>query len=100
MQGDRYAPATLKFITYSGMTIPLLDRDVEDCRNRAAAKIRKARDEGQPVSILDRGKEWEFETPEDALMISDLDGLLVLTVRTPEDDEIYDCEICDDEEEL
>jgi hypothetical protein len=31
---------------------------------------------GQPYSYLGNGK-WEFETPEDAALISDMDGWLI-----------------------
>jgi len=48
-------------------------RAKEIIRNR----IRNAKASGQPVTKIGKG-EWEFETPEDAFMVSDDDGILIM----------------------
>jgi len=80
MAAQRYE---LRFTTYSGMSISLLKCDnLQTVRDRAARKIWHALDEIQPVTILKPGREWEFETPEDAFMISDGDGYLRIIDHT------------------
>ena len=66
----------LDFNTYSGMTIPITEGSYRDCLERAKRKVELAKKRDQPVNILIPNKQWEFETPEDAMMISDHDGIL------------------------
>ena len=69
----------IRLHTYSGMVTTLWEK-VD--RNFALAYIRssnrRARFRGQPVSYLGDGR-WEHETPEDAFMIGDGDGILQVT---------------------
>ena len=70
--------ATLTLHAYCGMPVPLADGDLDDVRQAAAQFIRRKRRRGKPVTKLIRGQEWEVQTPEDAAIISDDEGLLVL----------------------
>lgn len=71
----------VNFHTYSGMRIPIAE-NVD--RDEAAAAVKRknqaARRRGQPISKLGKNR-WEHETPEDAFMISDYDGILSVTRR-------------------
>jgi hypothetical protein len=51
--------------------------DREEVRSKIQRIKRNARRYGQPYSYLGNG-EWEFETPEDAALISDHDGWLIV----------------------
>lgn len=82
-------PGRLRFVTYSGMTIPMAEGNFRDTlRARAARRIREARAAGQQVRVVERGQEWEFEAPEAAL-VGDGDGFLVLV--EPEQDDSCHC---------
>jgi hypothetical protein len=76
----------LRFHTYSGMHYEVdCGDDLAEMRIVAAKFIRKAR-RTQPVDLIVRGRRWEFETPEDAFMISDNDGTLhLLEYEQPEE---------------
>jgi hypothetical protein len=52
--------------------------DESDARACVAATIRRARRDGLTVRRLEAGK-WEILSPDDAAMVSDMDGLLTLT---------------------
>ena len=74
---------SLRFVTYSGMTIPMGEgMDKPQAKRRVQALKRRARRMGQPYSYLGNG-EWEFETPEDAAAISDMDGWLIAKASKP-----------------
>jgi hypothetical protein len=69
-------------------------------RDAVARRIRSARLKGQPVGTIELGASWEFGEPEDAVMIGDDVGVLVLHVVA--DDErcehgyyVDDCVACD-----
>lgn len=81
----------LSFSAYCGMTYRIAER-IEESEARAcvALKIRRARKRGQRVTVLDKGEAWEFETPEDAAMVSDDDGVLRMKEATPR----YRCGDC------
>ena len=104
----RHNYATLRFSAYCGMGFDLGDTcfrcDIGDLRKVAARRIRKARKAGQYVGVIEAGYEWEFETPDDAVMIGDGEGIMSLSVPDGgmaddagdnESDEYY----VDDEEE-
>ncbi len=95
--------AKLTFKSYCGMSTEIDQTrfriDVSALRKQAARRIKDARRTGQPVAIVDRGRRWEFETPEDAALVSDSDGILVLEVPEdgladdqPDDDCLEACE--------
>lgn len=67
------------FYTYSGMSIPVA-RGVEreEAKELVKERIRRARKHGIPVDKIDKGR-WEFQTPDNAVMITDAHG--ILTVR-------------------
>lgn len=74
---------TLRWAAYSGFSYTHSGgSEREDVRREAAGMIRDARRRGEPVTIISRGKEWEFETPDDAATIGDRDGLLYIQHRT------------------
>ena len=69
---------------YCGQRLPILEReDLQACRDRMARLIRGRRMNGEPVLLVGHGNPLperalcvEFETPDDAVMVSDLDGVL------------------------
>jgi hypothetical protein len=71
----------VKFVTYSGMTIELgcgISRD--EAQALVKEMNRAARQNGQPVTRIKRARNtWEHETSEDAVLIGDTDGWLVVT---------------------
>lgn len=69
---------TLVHHAYCGMSIPLEAGTLEECRERAARRIRWARREEFPVVTLEKGKEWEIEEPDDCLLVPDSCGVLVI----------------------
>ncbi len=71
-------PWYLDFNTYSGMTIPIISGTYRECLDRALAKVSLAKKRNRPVTVLIPNKKWEFETPEDAMMISDRDGIMLI----------------------
>jgi hypothetical protein len=69
------------FYTYSGMSIPMGENISRDMAiEMVRKKNRWARERGQPVTKIGPGR-WEHETPEDAFMISDYDGILVVKAK-------------------
>lgn len=78
------ARATLSLHTYCGMSVPIDETifriDVGDLRRQAAQRLRRARRSGQQVNLIQRGRVWEFETPDDATMVSDNEALMRLCV--------------------
>jgi hypothetical protein len=65
----------LVMYAYCGMSIPMDEGDMKTVRAAAARRLRRAR-RRQPVTVLEKGREWELETPDDAFMVSDTDGIL------------------------
>jgi len=69
---------------YCGQRLPILGReDLQTCRDRMAKLIRGRRMNGDPVLLVGRGNPLpeyalcvEFAVPENAVMVSDLDGVL------------------------
>lgn len=62
--------------SYCGMSYEIYEGTVEDCRNKAKKicdRHRKKRG-GAVTELTDRT--WELESPEDARMVSDDDGIL------------------------
>lgn len=78
---EDYSPSYyLRFVTFSGMSIPIAEKtDREDGRLRAAQYLRRLRRHGQTVTVLTKGKNWEAIDPETAGMVSDDCGVLYLT---------------------
>jgi hypothetical protein len=75
--------ASLVFVGYCGMSIPIVEGELADLRREAAEFIRRKRRRGREVITLHGGKEWEFPTPDDAVMVSDWDGYLLLDKDGP-----------------
>lgn len=59
-----------------------------EARDDAAERIREARLMGYRVHTLERGRSWEILGPDDAVTISDNEGILSLSVKT------YECSEC------
>jgi len=61
---------------YCGMSVPVA-RDVDREEAIAAIKrfLNRARRNGCPVAKLGKGQ-WEIQTPDDAALVSDLEGIL------------------------
>jgi hypothetical protein len=90
-------PATYKLTHYAacGMPIPLIDKydnaELEEARQGVARRLRYLRREGYPISVLEKGREWEISDPDDSIMVSDNCGILCLRpIRVP----TYECWIC------
>lgn len=64
---------------YCGMAIPIEDGDRADVRQAAAQQIRMCRAERRQVNIIQRGRQWELEEPDNATMIPDDAGILSLS---------------------
>jgi hypothetical protein len=85
---------TLRFVTFSGMTIPLTESDeVSELRSSAARYLQDARERGSELTTLERGSEWEIitESNRDGIGISDADGVLRLSLPEPEFAECWTC---------
>lgn len=79
-------------VGYCGMAQPreTFD-DRQDARRRIAGKLRYYRKRDFPVSVIEKGREWEIEEPEDCLLIPDTCGVVTLTeVVEDEPDELTD----------
>ena len=63
---------------YCGMSFPLEEGDLEDCRERAALEIRKHKRSGRQVDLLSKGRRWEMLEAEDAAMVYDDCGVMAL----------------------
>jgi hypothetical protein len=60
--------------------------DLGECRLAAARRLRRHRNVmGYPVTVLERGRKWELETGDDAVAISDHEGIIAIE-ETPEPD--------------
>ncbi len=71
---------SLRLHAYCGMTIPLGTGTLAECRIRAARRIRYHRNHmDYPVSTLKRGAAWELMTGDDASMVGDGEGILMIT---------------------
>jgi len=71
----------LTHYAYCGMSVPLADGDENECRGRAARVLRRRRNQGHPIAVLDFGKAWEIQEREDAMMVSDFAGVMKLEER-------------------
>lgn len=68
----------VSFVTYAGTTIPLgrgLSR--AEAKELVRSEIRRAKKRGQPVTKIGKG-EWEFESPENAFMVTSNEGWLLV----------------------
>jgi len=73
----------VKFCSHSGLATTLLEtEDRQDARKRAARYLRYLRRQGQEIAVLDKGREWEAIDPEDAVMVSDMAGILFIRETT------------------
>jgi hypothetical protein len=63
------------FYAYCGMSHTVCRTDKESAKETARQMIRRAKKRGQTVNNLGDG-EYEFETPEDARIVSDREGTL------------------------
>ena len=70
----------LRMRAYCGMTYTIAQGDQAHVRSVASRRLRRARRD-TCVSVLEVGKKWELETPEDAWMVSDEDGILEIQYR-------------------
>jgi hypothetical protein len=81
---------TVRFAAYCGMAgIPQDYSDSADARKALANLLRLRRRQGYPISILEKGAEWEIEEPEDAAMVPDACGVLSLETVVPEETDSY-----------
>jgi len=73
---------TLTHHAYCGMPIPLVEEQEqatrEEARDRAARRLRYLRSEGMPIVTREKGERWEVLCPEDAVLVPDYCGELVL----------------------
>lgn len=63
--------------SYCGMKVPLKTGDMATCHERAKQLRERHERYGGAVSVLSPTK-WELETPENASMVSDEDGILAI----------------------
>lgn len=93
------------FYTYSGMPIPIIPayapEDSKVVRKECALYIRRARKLGRYVKRIKHlpGEvaRWEVQTPPDAVIISDCEGILVVEqVSTGDEANTFDDEAYDD----
>lgn len=67
---------------YCGMTVPHGEYDtLPSARVKIAAILRRRRRQGFPIAVLTRGREWEVQEPDGALMVPDQCGILTLAVK-------------------
>lgn len=72
---------TVKFYTYCGMSYTLAENvDKEEAKSVVRNQITRARKNGKSVTKISPGR-WEFETPDDAGMVSDNEGTMVIIRR-------------------
>jgi hypothetical protein len=70
---------TLSLHAYCGVTDPIDDGlDLAEARQRAARLIRRRRRQDFPVAVLEKGRRWEIQEPEDCFMVPDCCGVLIL----------------------
>jgi len=80
---------SLDFVTYSGMTIPMAKGSFEELSEIADRKCEGHDGDVSIIKDTDSRKEWEFQTPDDAIMISDSDGFLIIEMDEEEFSEEY-----------
>lgn len=69
---------------YCGMLVPLGEYEtLAEARQRAAKRLRWARNEGCPITKLGY-HEWDVGEPDDCLMVPDFCGVLVIEEAQPE----------------
>ena len=73
--------------------------DIVECRHAASRRLRRHRNAmGYPVTVLERGRKWELETGEDAVGISDHEGILAIEEvpepDPPDDDDDPPADLC------
>jgi hypothetical protein len=71
---------TLTLHAYCGMAEPIGDNgmDLDDARQEAARLIRRRRRQDFPITVIEKGRKWEVEEPEDCFMVPDCCGVLIL----------------------
>jgi hypothetical protein len=71
---------TLTLHACCGMAEPIGDpgMDLDDARQAAARLIRRRRRQDFPVTVIEKGRKWEVEEPEDCFMVPDGCGVLIL----------------------
>lgn len=85
---------TVRFLTYSGMSVPLLEsNELDELRAYAARYLRDELERGSDVTTQERGREWEVITPEnrEGYFVSDNDGYLILNPPVPQFVECWNC---------
>lgn len=61
---------------YCGMPVPIRTNvDFQEARSVASDLRKRRKQQGYPVTHLG-GNKWEIETPDDAIMIGDREGIL------------------------
>lgn len=66
---------------YCGMNVPVAeDVDKDAAKDAVRGFLRRARRKGNPVEKLGP-RRWEIQTPEDAIMVDDLEGTLAIHPR-------------------
>jgi hypothetical protein len=85
------AKGTLKLHGFCGMMIPIAESDDLDALRSAAARFLRKRHKEFPVSILKSGYEWEIDSNDDDVMVSDYCGILQLTAPYTR---VYECFEC------
>lgn len=74
----------IKFVSYSGITFNLYENlDLESVKQKVKLLNKIARKKGHIVTKIGKG-EWEHETPENAIMVSDQDGYLIVKTQKRE----------------
>lgn len=70
----------LRFHTYSGMQIPVDTGELTEIRERAASYIRSKRSQNYEVVTIERGIQWEIQTPSnlEGFVVTDDDGVLMI----------------------
>ena len=90
------AEYTLTLHGHCGMPIPIAQGDKEDVRQIAAEELRRLRADGFPVTVLEKGKEWEVEEPEDCCMVPDECGILHIAAVPSRHGKCFECGSEDD----
>jgi len=85
---------TLTLHGYCGMPIPIEEGDRETVRQKAAAWLRSLRRDGFPIALLEKGKEWEVQEPDDCVMVPDCCGILHIRQKPVR---MVTCWECDEE---
>lgn len=87
------AQFSLDFRAYCGMSSIHETGDKDDMRQQAAELIRRRRNAGYAVQILERGSEWEVLEPENCAMVPDECGIISLEEIEQDDSDDNDCEL-------